>query len=208
MPQSYGVGRQKRKAKGDTCGSRPNYDAGEPGDSLILAGIAEQKPDHCRLTYTDGFNRNVNVKTMMHGEPTVRENSESLGSTSTADVGVLFVHGIGDQPSGQALAAFGRPVLEALREMLAGIDEELAPEEKRGCSPSSLDQQDLTIDGQSVTRVSIAEGDRRATWLLSEAWWAESFQAPRAGRLARWLLLAVPWTLYRHALSLSFNLPG
>jgi hypothetical protein len=116
-----------------------------------------------------------------------------------ADVGVVFVHGIGDQPSGSTLRKFQKAVLGALGDMLSGLDEEFSAQASGDREGSALRQEDLILEGHVVSRIDLAVADQVSSWFLAEAWWAESFSAPRPRRLATWLLVSVPWTLYRHA---------
>ncbi|MBR7672916.1 hypothetical protein KDA82_07780 [Streptomyces daliensis] len=102
-----------------------------------------------------------------------------------ADVAVLFVHGIGDQGQGDTLESFSGPLLGTLRQLVDGTGVLVA---------------DARLDPGGRIGVALRQGDVSAMWLLSEAWWAKSFSAPSYGQLARWLALAGPQTLYRHAL--------
>ncbi|WP_367042376.1 hypothetical protein [Streptomyces sp. Je 1-332] len=111
-----------------------------------------------------------------------------------ADVAVLFVHGIGDQVQGDTLQSFSGPLLATLAQ-LPGSEAVLGPVDPVEEPPELGEPLRVTL------RRTAGGGEQTtATWLLSEAWWAKSFSAPSYGQLVRWLLLAGPQTMYRHAL--------
>lgn len=111
---------------------------------------------------------------------------------SVADVGVLFVHGIGDQDQGATLESFSGPLLKCLRELVSSpLGRDVTLSVARAESGDSLL---VALDRQD------GDGARRARWILAEAWWAQAFPAPSYGQLVRWLAIVGPQTVYRHAL--------
>ena len=106
------------------------------------------------------------------------------------DLGILFVHGIGDQPQGSTLVEFGTPLVEWLAERAAARrgtvlvgEAQLAPGD-----PGTPAYADVTI---------AADGESRR-WLMAESWWAASFGVVRFSDLARWATAVVPWTFGSH----------
>ncbi|MGW7515543.1 hypothetical protein ACWGJ2_08105 [Streptomyces sp. NPDC054796] len=124
---------------------------------------------------------------------------------SRADVAVLFVHGIGDQGQGDTLTSFSGPLLDCARRLVEGPGGEgLEMSEERSTGSAGEDTLRVTLrrdtDGGAGPGTGPDVEGTTATWLVSEAWWAKVFAAPSYGQLVRWLLLAGPQTLYRHAL--------
>jgi hypothetical protein len=135
---------------------------------------------------------------------------DETDSPAQHDLGVLFVHGIGEQREGRTLVTFAG----AIHAWLAQWD----PKEKHDRRRSPLEDVVLTpsllptrsdkdsggpAHGSLRTRLGVADGgapDRR--WLLAEAWWAEVFTPPRFTDLARWL-----WKVSTCLLVLQFLVP-
>jgi uncharacterized membrane protein len=115
----------------------------------------------------------------------------------TADLGVLFVHGIGEQEQADTLTRCSEPLYHALdrwaasadpagtvvieRANLTGGDAGPQPDgASGGPAPASLD---LTISGHPDS------GQPTHRWLLAESWWAADFVSPKFGQLFTWSLL-------------------
>jgi hypothetical protein len=122
------------------------------------------------------------------------------------DLGVLFVHGVGQQARGQTLTAWADPVIRWLqmwlrREPAPGAEPELDPVE---VGPAELGPvpEDPAAPAQVELRVVAAgrAGGPPAArrWLLAEAWWAEAFTLPRFRELAVWGFAVLPWTVVAH----------
>ena len=130
---------------------------------------------------------------------------------SKAELGILFVHGIGEQKQGQTLIRFADPISGWLAAWLtrgrwteAGVR---AGDDIR----VSLEDANLAGDDPAHLVMTIAKagelslpGNHR--WLLAESWWAESFYPPRTTTLLLWLLLIAPYMIlvqffeqFRHA---------
>ncbi len=124
------------------------------------------------------------------------------GGTPKPTLGVLFVHGIGEQPEGDTLLAFGDPLLDWLRRW---FDRDLpgAPvgrievrdahlqRDRAGVAspPHALLDLDVTADGVRTTQ----------RWVLAEHWWAATVRPPPFGRLAWWLVTVGLWVIVSHA---------
>ena len=112
----------------------------------------------------------------------------ALRQRETFDLGVLFVHGIGNQTQGSTLAEFGTPLVEWTRSRAkdAGIRTEVAHTVLTGPNDEPAFSE-LTFFSKSPRR-----------WLLAESWWAQSFPLAQFRDVATWSLLIVPWTLGTH----------
>jgi hypothetical protein len=113
------------------------------------------------------------------------------------EVGILFVHGIGDQARGQTLLDFGEPLLQCLEEWIRGRS--LGEMEVRRAELSP--RPELTESAQATIHIkrTTASGTVQSDWFLSEAWWASEFHRPDFRRLAAWLLQVGPWIIVSHA---------
>jgi hypothetical protein len=98
-----------------------------------------------------------------------------------ARVGVVFVHGIGQQPESSTVRSFGGPLLHWLQEWHQRRDLDF-------CVTSS----DLTY-GELAARparftldLDEVEGHPAQTWILAEAWWAARLSAPNLDEMTWW----------------------
>ncbi len=113
--------------------------------------------------------------------------SKQEGATAPAshDIGVLFVHGIGDQIRGATLDEFGLPLIESTGDWLGSTNVERS-------------QVSEPVDGApSHAYVTVREDGRTLRVLTAESWWAPVFHTPRYPALMRWLLSAVPFVVQR-----------
>ncbi len=92
------------------------------------------------------------------------------------DVAVVFVHGIGAQASGTTLLAWAEPLLEVLSQ--AGP--------AHGLTTEVICAEDLHGDHAELVFELTRDGGRRATWLLTEARWAEDFHPSTASEVLTW----------------------
>jgi hypothetical protein len=119
-------------------------------------------------------------------------------TTTRPELGVLFVHGIGEQRQGETLVHFTDPISRWLaRWLTCGKATEAAvgaPDGTRvsvgetvlgGAEPAHLL---LTVEGAEELSL---RGQHR--WLLAESWWAETFQPPKTTALLLWMLLILPY---------------
>jgi hypothetical protein len=148
--------------------------------------------------------------------------TEAMPSTERHNLGVLFVHGIGNQPRASTLVESGTPLIEWLKILgeraeiedavevtaasLSGEGPEPAHLTLRLALPARAGTSDEASSGANASPTS-AEAEPSSSsverrWLLAEAWWAESFAMPRFGDLCRWGLGVLPWAIGSH-----FGLP-
>lgn len=110
-------------------------------------------------------------------------------------LGVLFVHGIGEQPRGDTLLSFGEPLIRCVREWIEG----------RGIGSADVVESKLTASqlgseepAHAVLEITVG-GRSPQKWLLAESWWAHEFSRPPFMKLAGWLLTIGPWAIVSHA---------
>jgi len=124
-------------------------------------------------------------------------------------VGVLFVHGIGEQPQGDTLIRFAEPVIEWITRW---VEQPANHEEKGGpmrgsarlarvaLGPPMLGERRPPHAILEVNAGNPAAGPGQSScWLLAESWWASEFRKPRFGELAGWLLTTGCWMILSHA---------
>jgi hypothetical protein len=125
------------------------------------------------------------------------------GSRARADLGVLFVHGIGEQLQGQTLVRFADPLS---RWFTRWFSRDVRIEADIGTGPPIgavfVNGSELVPgDGAPANTVMLvhpaaAEGmGGESKWILAESWWAETFRPPQTSALLLWLLLILPYML-------------
>ena len=116
-----------------------------------------------------------------------------------ADVGILFVHGIGEQTQGAMLTVWADAVI-GLVETELGRDRVKVGAAVLRPPSSSTDPAFVDVE------IDVPERDS-VRWRLSEAWWANAFAPPTFRELAVWGLLALPFTVLAHFVA-GFAEPG
>jgi hypothetical protein len=119
---------------------------------------------------------------------------------SKHEVGILFVHGIGEQPEGDTLLAFGEPVIRWLDRWLRRGSTEQSPYgasiEHTMLTPSKRDRH---VPPHARIRVVSRDNDARpASWLMAESWWGGDVQPPPFGKLAGWMMTVGAWSILSH----------
>jgi hypothetical protein len=126
--------------------------------------------------------------------------SASQSPQDKADLGILFVHGIGQQRQGETLVKFADPLSRWLaRWLTGGLQTEAAVGERDG-APVRLS--DAALAGSEPAHLYMELDGRpavpsvtRQRWLLAESWWAETFEAPKTRSLLLWMLLVLPYMM-------------
>lgn len=101
------------------------------------------------------------------------------------DLGVLFVHGIGNQKRGAILSELGDPIVNWFKGQ--------SPRDPPVIVGRSTNFSPLNVD---PAYVDLQFSDKRM--LLTEAWWAESFVQPDKSALGSWLITHMPMSLAWH----------
>lgn len=107
------------------------------------------------------------------------------------DLGVLLVHGIGRQPSGETLVRWGDVLLKTIGRATGN----------KVAATATLAGPDATGgrgEGRAEATVQLRAGGARERWLLSEGWWADAFLAPSYRELVSWSVRALPWSVALH----------
>jgi tetratricopeptide (TPR) repeat protein len=132
------------------------------------------------------------------------------------ELGVLFVHGIGQSGRAETLLRFGEPLRASIESVAtpdqppAGLGSE-APAVRVAVSAATLEPDDahspahaeLHIAGatraSSLNAGTVASGGSgESRWLMAEAWWAKKFPTPTFGDIVSFSFEILPWTLLAH----------
>jgi hypothetical protein len=117
-------------------------------------------------------------------------------ATGKPQLGVLFVHGIGEQLQGDTLVRFGDPLARWFTRWLTR-DKEVEPAQAH-TSPAALWRTELVPGGSDPAHALLDvayPGRPRGHWLLAESWWAETFRPPKTRTLLVWMLTILPYML-------------
>jgi hypothetical protein len=109
------------------------------------------------------------------------------------DLGVLFVHGIGNQPKSDTLLRFGEPLQKWLYRWITG-DGANAQAASVQVSNADLTLSETPAHAELVISTSV----KQSRWLLAEAWWAKAFPPPRYRDLWKWVLMVSPLAIASH----------
>lgn len=117
----------------------------------------------------------------------------STTSGPRADVGLLLVHGIGEQISGRTIEQALDPILEVLTHF----------EGEGRCNVGVMNAEKDPESGPA--RVNVELSPTKATnsscsWIIAESRWADSFNSPSLGRMIRW-----SWTYGRRVILRLFR---
>lgn len=116
------------------------------------------------------------------------------------DLGILLVHGIGEQQRGDTLTEAGDQILEwlARRAQATGSDAKVELN-----LMDVVDRQASTDDiasAHAVLRVTPADKRRKpAYWVMAESFWADVFRSATFSELASWGIFIGPWAFAAQA---------
>lgn len=117
-------------------------------------------------------------------EPQQAESELPMGRATfgpVRSVGVVLVHGIGEQKQGSTLRGFGEPVLKWMERWLEPV---------AGENPVSVTETQLKTDGSEPphTRASVQldAGGSKVEVLFAEAHWAKVYDPPSFGEVTNW----------------------
>jgi hypothetical protein len=133
------------------------------------------------------------------------------------DLGVLFVHGIGEQRQGETLVQFADPFSSwAVRWLSHGALGEpgVGHTDDDGHVVVSGTRLEPTDDAPARTVMVVNAGPEEqlgghTEWLLAESWWAQVFHPPKTTTVILWLFVVLPYLLLEHTflpLSRSFRI--
>jgi hypothetical protein len=106
-------------------------------------------------------------------------------------LGVVFVHGIGDQKRGETLGTWATALVRWLRGWLGGGTDGT----RVVLSEAPVDRVSVTGDNEKIeaARLRVTIDRKERSWLLAESWWARSVTPPPIGRFGSWLARVVPF---------------
>jgi hypothetical protein len=126
------------------------------------------------------------------------------GEPGLADLGILLVHGIGEQAQAETLTKFAEPIVEWMRDWLLRE----APQGSLVVSTptaAALRPPLLPLDTPAHARVLIGTARDRAQetavvqeWLFAEAWWGAQVLTPSISSFTMWLVTRGPWLVLFH----------
>ena len=126
------------------------------------------------------------------------------GQPAKADLGILLVHGIGEQAQGETLTKFAEPIVDWMRDWL---HRESAKGSLVASTPiDAVLRPPLLPPGTPAhARVLIggARDDARdqvvgQEWLFAEAWWGPQVLTPPISSFTMWLVTRGPWLMLFH----------
>jgi hypothetical protein len=131
-------------------------------------------------------------------EPTSRE-SVPRSAVPKHQLGIFFVHGIGEQPEGETLLGFGQPLITWLHQWLSRDDNPEARGSvevvRTALTPSKL-QED--VPPHAEVHVTLPNQGPKASWLMAESWWSGGVQPPAFRKVAGWMMTVGAWSLLSH----------
>jgi hypothetical protein len=117
-------------------------------------------------------------------------------------VGVLYVHGMGEQEQGDSVTDMGDELTEWLRKWIAPVpkaDFKIREARLRTGGQVFAGAPDHPIGGEAHVSVTITDGTKQPPavqeWLLAESWWAKTFRQATFTELVAWAFSAGPWLI-------------
>ena len=118
------------------------------------------------------------------------------------DVGILFVHGMGEQVQGDSVTEMGDALTGWLHRWLAPIetaDFKIRDAVLRSGGQVLGGEPDHPIGGQAHVSVTITDKSKKPPvkqeWRLAESWWATTFRQATFFELVTWAFSAGPWLI-------------
>lgn len=118
-------------------------------------------------------------------------------------LGILFVHGMGEQERGDTITQMGDALSDWFRRSLANREERVTDFSIREAtlrgSQSTTGTTAVSVSGLAHASVVLTgpdkEGTRSEEWLLAESWWADAFRPATFSELAAWAIAVGPWLI-------------
>jgi hypothetical protein len=120
---------------------------------------------------------------------------EDWEDTGAGRHGVLFVHGLGQQPQSDTLLWFGRPLVDWLMRWHQARGEPAPVVESVTLGFWPFDPGEFFFQPRARLRLPRPDG-QPDTWVLAEAWWAASSQRPDF-----WSMIAWTWRYLKVAIA-------
>ena len=115
------------------------------------------------------------------------------------NVGVLYVHGMGEQDQGDSVTEMGDELTEWLRKWLPPESFTITEAKLRTGAQVLAGAPDHPIGGQAHVSMTITDASKQPPaqqeWLLAESWWARSFRQATFVELVAWAFSAGPWLI-------------
>jgi hypothetical protein len=115
-------------------------------------------------------------------------------------LGVLLVHGVGTQPSGDTLVRWGDVLLKTLGSATGNRVQVQVGQSGRNNDPAQ------DIPTTAIVRLRSSSGPEKP-WLLADGWWADVFLPPTYRQLVSWSVRALPWAIALHIAQRFWNTP-
>src|SRR5688572_23654290 len=114
------------------------------------------------------------------------------------DLGVLLVHGIGEQQKGETLLQAGDALVSVLRKRLAWL-----PPRGRNRAEPRVALTNVALHREEPGEPPQAEivldtPDASSRWLIAESFWADTFPPPPYLSVFVWVVSVLPGTLVTH----------
>ena len=103
-----------------------------------------------------------------------------------ADVGVVLIHGIGNQKSGSLLRQMGQPCIEALSLGAQSLGYDIMETKRLGTALGKAESSPRS------TLITLQRGLEQYRIRFSEAIWSDGFTRPSGERVAAWALRSLP----------------
>lgn len=113
------------------------------------------------------------------------------------DLGVFFVHGIGQSARGETLLRFGEPLRACIKSTAAPADPNANGLVNARIVAARLDPEPGDGPARAELRITGASAIEHR-WLFAEAWWAKKFPTPAFTEIVAWSFQVLPWTLIAH----------
>jgi uncharacterized protein YndB with AHSA1/START domain len=129
-------------------------------------------------------------------------------------LGILFVHGMGEQERGDTITHMGDALTEWLRRYLGHDGFRLQDATLRSREGVAAGTTSHANSGRANATVILGEHENAQEppeqWLLAESWWADAFRPASFGELAAWAIGVGPWLIASQASGLEQRLvrPG
>ena len=126
-------------------------------------------------------------------EPLAFLADEGAAKSPRADLGVLFVHGIGQQYRGETLTEFGGPLLRWIRRWIGREDS------VRVLDASLVElPENPSAPPFAMAEIHASDSEKPSRWLIAESWWADTFAVPSFHHLWQWTVRVAPWVIATH----------